>query len=173
MAVLHGLSELMSFGLQTLKYRSGRNTWRFDNTVVSGTIGVGNLSFSALLARLKAFQLPWSAGLQSIGLLLWRRISKTMILSWLKEYFVGISVFIGTSVPSRSTSSPEDISRARCMKRNQGQRRTWNRTLGNKWQQFLPTCCNEWCRTSRNTWGNVLTRDATSQTIYSGSECCN
>jgi hypothetical protein len=41
------------------------------------------------------------------------------------------------------------------------------------WQQFLPTCCNEWCRTSKNAWGNVLTRDATSQTLYSGSECCN
>ena len=50
-------------------------------TVVSGTVGVGNLSLSALLARLKAFQQPWSAGLQSIGLLLWRRISKTTILS--------------------------------------------------------------------------------------------
>jgi len=23
------------------------------------------------------------------------------------------------------------------------------------------------------TWGNVLTREATSQTLYSGSECCN
>jgi len=42
---------------------SGRNTWRFGNTVVSGTIGVGNLSLSALLARLKAFQLSWSADL--------------------------------------------------------------------------------------------------------------
>jgi len=37
--------------------------WRFSNTAVSGTVGVGNLSLSALLARLKAFQLPWSAGL--------------------------------------------------------------------------------------------------------------
>ena len=42
---------------------SGRNTWRFCKTVVNGTVGVGNLSLSALLARLKAFQLPWSAGL--------------------------------------------------------------------------------------------------------------
>jgi len=41
---------------------SGRNTWRFGNTVVSGTVGVGNLSLSALLAKLKTFQLPWSAG---------------------------------------------------------------------------------------------------------------
>jgi hypothetical protein len=30
---------------------------------VSGTVGVGNLSLSALLARLKAFQLPCSTGL--------------------------------------------------------------------------------------------------------------
>jgi hypothetical protein len=37
-------------------------------------------------------------------------------------YFVGILIFIGTSIPSRSTSSSEDISRARCTKRNQGQR---------------------------------------------------
>jgi len=44
-------------------YRAGRNTWRFGNTAVNGTFGVGNLSLSALLARLKAFQLPWSAGL--------------------------------------------------------------------------------------------------------------
>ena len=32
-------------------------------TAVSGTVGVGNLSLIALLARLKPFQLPWSAGL--------------------------------------------------------------------------------------------------------------
>jgi len=152
---------------------SGRNTWRFGNTVVSGTVGVGNLSLSALLARLKEFHLSRSAGLYSIGLLLRRRISKTTILSLLRGYFVGTSIFIGTSVPSRNTSSSEDISRARCMKRNQGQRWIWNRTSGKKWQQFLSTCCNEWCRTSRNTWGNVSTRDATSQTLYSGSECCN
>jgi hypothetical protein len=48
---------------------------------VSGTVGVENLFFSALLAKLKAFDLPWSAGLQIIVLLLWRRISKTTILS--------------------------------------------------------------------------------------------
>ena len=79
---------------------SGRNTWRFCRTALSGTFGVGNLSRSALLARLKAFQLPWSAGLYSIGLLLWRHISKTTILSCLRGYFVGTSTFIRTSVPS-------------------------------------------------------------------------
>ena len=98
---------------------------------------------------------------------------KQTILSWLRGYFVGTSIFIGMSVPSRSTSSSEDISRARCTKRNQGQRWIWNRTSGKKCQQFLPTCCNEWSRTSCNAWGNVLTRDTTSQTLYSGSECCN
>jgi hypothetical protein len=113
---------------------SGRNTWRLCKTVVSGMVGVGNLSLSALLAKLKAFQLPWSAGLYSIGLLLWRRISKTTILSWLRGYFVGTSTFIGTSVPSRNTSSSEDILRVRCMKRNQEQRWIWNRTSGKKWQ---------------------------------------
>jgi hypothetical protein len=41
---------------------SGRNTWRFGNTVVSGIVGVGNFSLRALLAKLKEFQLPWSAG---------------------------------------------------------------------------------------------------------------
>ena len=30
----------------------------FGNTAVSGIVGVGNLSLGALLARLKAFQLP-------------------------------------------------------------------------------------------------------------------
>jgi hypothetical protein len=35
----------------------------FAPQTVSGTVGVANLSLSALLARLKAFQLPWSAGL--------------------------------------------------------------------------------------------------------------
>jgi len=39
------------------------------------------------------------------------------------------------------TSSSRDISRARCTKRNQEQRWTWNRTSGMKWQQFLPPCC--------------------------------
>ena len=90
---------------------------------------------------------------------MWRRtcISKTTILSWLRGYFVGTSIFVRTSVPSRNTSSSEDISRARCTKRYKGQRWIWKRTSGKKWQQFLPTCCNEWCRTSRNAWGNVLT----------------
>jgi len=154
---------------------SVRNTWWFCKTVVSGIVGVGNLSLSALLVRLKAFQLPWSNGLYSIGFSLRRRFSKTMILSLgLSWYFVGTSIFIGMSVPSRNTSSSGDISRARCTKRNQGQRWTWNRTSEKKWQQFLPPCCNEWCRTSRNACRNVLTtRDATSQTLYSGSEYCN
>jgi hypothetical protein len=35
----------------------------FAKTVVNGTIGVGNLSLSTLLVRLKAFELPWNAGL--------------------------------------------------------------------------------------------------------------
>jgi hypothetical protein len=69
---------------------------------------------------------------------------KNKILSWLRGYFVGTSIFIGTGVPSCNTSSSEDIWRARCTKRNQGQRWIWNRTSGKKWQQFLPTCCNEW-----------------------------
>ena len=34
---------------------------------MSGTVGVGNLSLSALLARLKAFQLPWSAICTALG----------------------------------------------------------------------------------------------------------
>ena len=78
---------------------SGRNTWWFGNTNVSGIVGMGNFSLSALLARLKAFQLPWSAGLSTIGPLLWRCISKTTILlSWLSGYFVGTSIIIGTTV---------------------------------------------------------------------------
>jgi len=78
---------------------SGRNTWWFGNTAVSGIVGVGNFSLSAHLARLKAFQLPWSAGLYNIGLSLWRRISKTTILSlWLSGYYVVTSIFIGTTV---------------------------------------------------------------------------
>jgi len=83
----------------SLKTEVGRNTWRFGNTAVSGTAGVGNLSLSALLARLKAFQLPWSASLYSIGLSLWRCISETMILSlWLSGYSVGTSIFIRATV---------------------------------------------------------------------------
>ena len=77
----------------------GRNTWRFGNTAVSGIVGLGNLSLSALLARLKAFQLPWSAGLWSIGLWLWICIVKTTVLSlWLSGYFVCTSILIGTTV---------------------------------------------------------------------------
>jgi hypothetical protein len=77
---------------------SGRNTWWFGNATVSGIVGMGNLSSSALLSRLKEFQLPWSAGLSSIGLLLWRCISKTIVWLWLSRYFVGTSIFIGTTV---------------------------------------------------------------------------
>jgi len=94
----------------------------------------GFKGLNVLLAKLKEFQLPWSAGLYSIGLLLWRRISKTTILSWLRGYFVGTSIFIGMSVPTYNTSSSEDISIAKCTKRNQGQRCIWNRTSRKKWQ---------------------------------------
>jgi len=59
-------SNFMSVGWRCAYWRytgSGRNTWQFGNTAVSGIIGVRNLSLSALLVRLRAFQLPWSAGL--------------------------------------------------------------------------------------------------------------
>jgi hypothetical protein len=59
----HSFTLIHSFITNTTG--SSRNTWWFDNTDVSGTIGVGNLSLSALLARLKALQLPWSTGLYS------------------------------------------------------------------------------------------------------------
>jgi hypothetical protein len=48
---------------------------------------------------------------------------KKTILSCLRRYFAGTSIFIGTSVPSRYITSSEDISKARCTKRDQGQRR--------------------------------------------------
>jgi len=80
--------------------RSDRNPWRFGNTAVSGTTGMGNSSLSALLARLEAFHLPWSAGLQSNGISLWRRISKPTTLStWLSGYLVGTSIFIEWECP--------------------------------------------------------------------------
>jgi hypothetical protein len=52
--------RLVAQCLNQLRYRVPQV--RFGNTAVSGTVGVGNLSLSALLARLEAFQLPWSAG---------------------------------------------------------------------------------------------------------------
>jgi len=124
------------FHLLANRYRIRQKYLTILKTVVSGTVGVGNLSLRALLARLKAFQLPRSAGLYSIGLSLWRCISKTTILSWLRGYFVGTSIFIGTSVPSRNTSSSEDISKARCTKRNPGKRWIWNRTSGRSGSNF-------------------------------------
>jgi hypothetical protein len=36
-----------------------------------------------------------------------------------------------------------------------------------------PNMLQQVMQTSRNTWGNVLKKDTTSQTLYSGSECCN
>ena len=47
-------------------------------------------------------------------------LKKTTILSWLRGYFVGTSIFTGTSFPSCNTSSSEDISKASCTKRNGG-----------------------------------------------------
>jgi hypothetical protein len=59
--------EIHSFNNLSAKWTnytvSSTNTWRFGNTAVSGTVGMGNLSLSILLARIKAFQLSWSAGL--------------------------------------------------------------------------------------------------------------
>ena len=49
-------------------YRVRQKYLTILQTVMSGTVGVGNLSLSALLARLKAFQLSLSGGLHSIGL---------------------------------------------------------------------------------------------------------
>jgi hypothetical protein len=98
-AVVYSVYYSMKSWYLLISTGSGRNTWWFGNTTVSGIVGVGNLSLSVLLARLKEFQLPWSAGLSSIGLLLWRCISKTTILwLWLSGYFVGTSIFIGTTV---------------------------------------------------------------------------
>ena len=101
MVSLWGMPEVYNINSWYLLNSTGScgNTWWFGNTTVSGIVGVRNLSLSALLVRLKAFQLPWSAGLSSIGLSLWRRISETTILSsWLRGYFVGTSIFIGTTV---------------------------------------------------------------------------
>ena len=77
------------------------------------------------------------------------------------------------SISTPATSYSGDSSSAPCTKRNLGQWWIWNRTSGTKWHKFLPPCCNKWCRTSRNTCRNVLTRDTTSKTLYSGSEYCN
>jgi len=154
---------------------SGRNTWRFCKTVVSGTVGVGNLSLSALLARLRAIQLPWSAGLSSIGGFCCGDVFQKQRFCLDSEDISSALQYSSERVSLVAILLPlEDISRARCTKRNQGQRWIWNRTSGKKGRQFLPACCNEWCRNSRNAWGNVLTtRDTASQTLYSGSECCN
>jgi len=59
----------------------------------------GEFVLDALLVRLKAFQLPCSNGLKSIGLSLWICISKTTVLVlWLSGHFVGSSIFIVTTV---------------------------------------------------------------------------
>jgi hypothetical protein len=59
--ILLGARQILHISRITVNYiGSGRNTLRFCKTVVSGTVGLGNLSLSVLLARLKAFQLPWS-----------------------------------------------------------------------------------------------------------------
>ena len=72
---------------------------------MSGIVGVGNLSLSALLARLKAFQLPLSAGLYSIRLLLWRRISKTndSVVVTQRIFRRHFHIHRNDSVPSRNT----------------------------------------------------------------------
>jgi len=147
---------------------SGRNIWRFGNSC-EWNCWRGEFVLESSSSETQSISVAnerWSVEHRAFAV---ETYLKKTNLSWLRGYFVGTSIFIGTSVPSRNTSSSGDISRARCTKRNQRQRWIWNRTSGKKWQQFLPTCCNEWCRTSRNVWGNVLTtRDATSQTLHSG-----
>ena len=152
---------------------SGRNTLRFGNTVVSGIFGVGNLSLSALLARLKAFQLPWSAGLYSIGLSLWRRISKTTILSlWLSGYFVGTSIFIGTTVSIVAILYCCGWETAEKQRLPQKRKRP-GREPSLKTPENIERLRQAFVR-GPPLAGNVLTtRDATSQTLYSGSEYCN
>jgi hypothetical protein len=152
----------------------GRNTWRFWKKRCEWNLWRGEFVFERPSSEMQSISVSmelWSVEHRVFAV---ETIFKKPILSlWLSWYFVGTSIFIGTSVPSYSTSSSGDISRSWCTKRNQGQQWTWNGTLGTKWQQFLPPCRNEWCRTSRKACGNVLTRDATSQTLHSGSECCN
>ena len=131
----------------------------------------GICSWAPFYRHSKHFSWHGALVCRASGFLLWRLISKTMILSlWLSSYFVGASIFIRTSVPSRNTSSSGYISRARCTKDNGGLE---TEHQGRSGSNFCPTCCNEWCRTSRKACGNVLTRDATLQTLYSGNEYCN
>ena len=77
----------------------GRNTWQLGKTAVSGIVGVGDLSLSALLARPKAFQLHGELVCRASGFRCGDVISKTTILSlWFSGYFVCTSIFIRTTV---------------------------------------------------------------------------
>jgi hypothetical protein len=89
---------------------------------VSGTVGVGNLSLSALLAKMKAFSVAmerWSVEHRAFAVETYFKNNDSVVT---QDISSGTSIFIGTSVPSGNTSFSEDISRARCTKRNQGQR---------------------------------------------------
>ena len=59
-----------------------------------------------------------------------------------ETYFVGTSIFTGTNVPSRNTSSSEDISRASCTKRtkeNGGFETEYQGRSGNSFSQHAAT----------------------------------
>jgi len=145
----------------------------FCKTVVSGTVGVGNLSLSALLARLKAFQLPWSAGLYSIVLLLWRRISKNndSVLTHrifrrhfninrnecpLSQYFF-LWGYLKSKVYEKKPRTTVDL----------------KQNIREEVAAISPNMLQRVMQNFQKRLGECVDKDATSQTLYSGSECCN
>jgi len=117
--ITHRSKERTSSSISETYTGSGKNTWRFGNTALSGTVGVGNLAL--FYRNSKHFSCHWALVWRALGFRCGDDFQKTTILSlWLSRYFVGTSKFIRMCVHSRNTSSSEDISRVRCAKRNHG-----------------------------------------------------
>jgi len=157
----------------TLYTGSGRNTWRFGKTVLSGTVGVGKLSLSVLLAKLN-FSCHGELVCRASGFCCGDVFKKQRFcldsedISLALQYPTERVSLVAILLPLR-ISQEQGV---RKETKDSGGFETEHQ--GRSGSNFSPTCWNEWYRTSRNAWGNVLTtRDATSQTLYSGSECCN
>jgi hypothetical protein len=74
---------------------------------------------------------------------------------------------------SRNTSSSEDISRARCTKRNKGKHLDLKQNIREEVAAISPTMLHQVMQNFQKRLGECADKDATTQILYSGSECCN
>jgi len=144
---------------------SGRNTWQFCKTFVSGTVGVGNLSLSALLTRLKAFQLPWSFCCGDVFQKQRFCLDPEDISSAL-QYSSELVSLVAILLPLR-------ISQEQGVRKETKDNGDMKQNTREEVAAISPNMPQRVMQNFQKRLGECVEKNATSQTQYSGSEYCN